>query len=385
MGGGPLKKIAVLGAGLVGSLVAKELAADGRFEVTAYDLDESALGALAGRPRLATGRSDLSEAAEVTRAAAAADVVVGAVPGSLGHAVLRRALEAGRPVADIAFAPEDPLALDPVAKNAGVPAIVDCGVSPGLSNLAAGRAESLLDETSSIRIYVGGLPVPRTRPFEYRIVFSATDVIEEYTRPARIKENGRVVVRPPLSEPEEIPVAGIGTLEGFNTDGLRTLLSTLKAPNVGEKTLRYPGHAALMRVFREAGFFSEDPVDAGGVRVAPRAVTEKLLFDAWRRPEGEEEFTFLRVVCEGTSGGRRATLRYELLDRTDRATGASSMARTTGFPCVIAAGWLAEGRLVEPGVFPPERLGRRPDLWSAMIAALAARGVPFEESRSEGG
>ncbi len=378
-----MKKIAVLGTGLVGSLMAKELAADGRFEVTAHDRDERALGALAGRPRLATRRSDLSDPAEVSRAASSADVVVGAVPGLLGHAALRVALEARRPIADIAFAPEDPLALDPLAKRAGVPAIVDCGVSPGLSNLAAGRAESLLDETESIAIYVGGLPIPRTRPFEYRIVFSATDVIEEYTRPARIRENGQVVVRPALSEPEEVVVAGIGTLEGFNTDGLRTLLSTSKAPNVREKTLRYPGHAALMRVLRDAGFFSESPVDLGGVRVAPRALTEKLLFDAWRRPEGEEEFTFLRVVCQGRSGGRRVTLTYDLLDRTDRATGASSMARTTGFPCVVAAGWLAEGRFAEPGVFPPERLGRRPDLWGAMLEALAARGVSFTESRSE--
>lgn len=378
-----MKKIAVLGTGLVGSLMARELAADNRFEVTAYDRDERALGALAGYPRLATRRSDLSDPAEVARAAAAADVVVGAVPGSLGHAVLRRTLEVGRPIADIAFAPEDPLALDPLAKKRGVPAIVDCGVSPGLSNLAAGRAESLLDETSSILIYVGGLPVSRTRPFEYRIVFSGTDVIEEYTRPARIRENGQVAVRPALSEPEEITVAGIGTLEGFSTDGLRTLLATSKAPNVREKTLRYPGHAALMRVFRDAGFFSESPVDAGGVRIVPRALTEKLLFTAWKRPEGEEEFTYLRVVCEGKAAGRRTTFTYELLDRTDRASGASSMARTTGFPCVIAAGWLAEGRFAEPGVFPPELLGKRANLWDGMVAGLAARGVSLTESPVE--
>ncbi|MFI5181353.1 MAG: saccharopine dehydrogenase C-terminal domain-containing protein [Thermoanaerobaculia bacterium] len=378
-----MKKIAVFGTGLVGSLMARELAADGRFEVTAYDRDERALGALAARPRLETRRMDLSSPAEVARAAAAADVVVGAVPGSLGHAVLRQALEAKRPVADIAFAPEDPLVLDGLAKRSGVSAVVDCGVSPGLSNLAAGRAESRLDETDSIAIYVGGLPVPRTKPFEYRIVFSGTDVIEEYTRPARVRENGRLVVRPALSELEQLDVPGIGTLEGFNTDGLRTLLSTSKAPNVREKTLRYPGHAALMRVFRDAGFLSEVPVDAGGVRVVPRAVTEKLLFDAWRRPEGEEEFTFLRVVCKGRIGSRRVTFTYDLLDRTVRATGDSSMARTTGFPCVIAAGWLADGRFAESGVFPPELLGRRPDLWDGMVRALAARGVAFTETDSE--
>ncbi len=305
------------------------------------------------------------------------------MPGAIGHAALKAALGSKKPVADISFFPEDPLTLDALAREAGVPALVDCGVSPGLSNMAAGRAESLLDEAETIRIYVGGLPFRRVKPFEYRVVFSGTDVIEEYTRPARIREHGRTVVKPALSEPEEIDVPVVGTLEGFNTDGLRTLLVTTKAPNVSEKTLRYPGHAALMRSLRDAGFFSDEPVDAAGVRVAPRALTERLLFSAWKRPEEEEEFTLLRVVCEGTTAGRRTRLSYELFDRTDPVTGATSMARTTGFPCVIAAGWLADGRFAEPGVFPPELLGRRPPLWDAMLAGLAARGVSFQESVSE--
>jgi len=379
-----VKRISVLGAGLVGSLMARELASDGRFEVTVFDRDDGVLAPLAGVPRLETRRADLAARGEVGRAAAGADVVVGALPGSHGHAVLKAALEAGKPVADIAFAPEDPLALDGLARSAGVPAIVDCGVSPGLSNLAAGRAESLLDEPHSIRIYVGGLPLTRVKPWEYRIVFSGADVIEEYTREARIREYGWTVVKPALSEVEEVDFPQVGTLEGFNTDGLRTLLVTSKSPNVREKTLRYPGHAALMRALRDAGFFSADPVEAGGVRFAPRALTERLLFAAWKRPEGEEEFTLLRVVCEGTKGGRRAVLTYDLFDRTDPKTGATSMARTTGFPCVIAALWLAEGRVSEPGVFPPELLGRRPDLWDGMVAGLAARGVTYTESLSEG-
>ena len=103
-----MKKIAVLGAGLVGSLMSKELAADGRFEVTAYDRSEEALGALAGVPRLRTVRADLASAGEIARAAGAADVVVGAVPGFLGHAMLKTVIEAKRPVADISFAPGGP-------------------------------------------------------------------------------------------------------------------------------------------------------------------------------------------------------------------------------------------------------------------------------------
>ncbi len=373
----------MLGAGLVGSLLAKELAADGRFDVTAIDRDEAALGALAGRPRLIVRRADLASAASVAREAADADVVVGAVPGALGHAALRTVLEAGKSVADISFSPEDPLPLDPLAKASGVAAIVDCGVSPGLSNLATGRAESLLTTPASVRIYVGGLPVPRVKPFEYRIVFSGTDVIEEYTRPARIRENGKTVVKPALSEVEEIDFPGVGTLEAFNTDGLRTLLTTAKAPDVREKTLRYPGHAALLRAFRDAGFLSAEPVEAGGVRVVPRLLTERLLFSAWKRPAGEEEFTLLRVVCEGSRSGKRTRLTYDLFDRTDPATGETSMARTTGFPCVLCATWLAEGRFREPGVFPLERLGGRSDLWEAMRAGLVGRGLRLTETAAE--
>jgi len=375
-----MKKIAVLGAGLVGSLMARELAADGRFEVTALDRDERALGALGGLPRLATRRADLTSPREVARAAAEADVVVGAVPGVLGHQVLKTVLEARRPLADISFAPEDPLLLDPLAKANGVAAIVDCGVSPGLSNLAVGRAEALFESTDAIRILVGGLPFRRVKPFEYRSVFSPTDVIEEYTRPARIREQGRTVVKPALSEPEEVELPVVGTLEAFNTDGLRTLLVTSRAANVCEKTLRYPGHAALMRAFRDSGFFGEAPIEAAGVRIAPRAVTEALLFAAWTRPPEDDEFTVLRVTCRGKRAGRAEVRTYDLFDRTDPRTRTTSMARTTGFPCILAAGMLAEGTWREPGVFPPEVLGRRADLWDGMVAGLAARGVTFRES-----
>src|ERR1035437_4590762 len=192
-----MPRVTVLGAGLVGSLISRTLAADG-WEVLVCDRSEDALGALVGLPRVATARLDLGQGASIAAAVASADVVVGAVPGFLGHAMLRTVIDAGKPVADISFAPEDPFALDGLAKERGVPAIVDCGVSPGLSNLACGRAAAWFDTETleSIGSAVGGLPVKRTQPWEYRIVFSATDVIEEYTRPARLVEDGKVVTRP---------------------------------------------------------------------------------------------------------------------------------------------------------------------------------------------
>ncbi len=373
--------VTVLGAGLVGSLIARTLAKDG-WDVLACDRSEDALGALAGFPRIATSRLDFASGTAITAAVAPCDLVVGAVPGFLGHAMSKSVLEARKPLADISFAPEDPFTLDRLAKERGVPAIVDCGVSPGLSNLACGRAAAWFDvgELDSIVISVGGLPFTRTQPWEYRIVFSATDVIEEYTRPARLVEDGTLVTRPALSEVTRFEVANVGTLEGFLTDGLRTVLSTVKARNLREQTLRWPGHAEKMRLLRDAGFFGDEPVEAGGARVSPRAVAEALLFPMWKRPEGEEEFTVLRVESRGLKGGRPARLTHDLFDRTDLRTGATSMARTTGFPCVLAARLLASGTFREPGVFPLELLGSRPDLFSTFVDGLAGLGVAFSET-----
>jgi saccharopine dehydrogenase-like NADP-dependent oxidoreductase len=378
-----MKNVAVLGAGLVGSLVARDLAADGRWSVLSVDRSEHALARLAGVPNLATERADLSSGAEVARIAAKVDVVVGAVPGFLGTQTVRAVLEAGRPVADISFSPEDPFDLSPLAMAKGVPAIVDCGVSPGLSGLAVGRAAAKLDSLDDVRIFVGGLPAARHWPFEYRSVFSPTDVIEEYTRPSRCVEGGEVVIRPALSGVEPLDVPGVGTLEAFYTDGLRTLLSTVKARNLFEKTLRYPGHAEKMRMLRETGFLSGEPVSVDGVPVVPRRLTETLLFHAWRRPDDEAELTFLRVVCEGRHGGRRVRRTFELLDRTDPKTGDTSMARTTGFPCATGARLLLEGAFTTPGVFPPELLAGDDALFGRFLAELAARSVAVEETEEE--
>jgi len=378
-----MKKIAVLGAGLVGSLIVRDLAQEGRYGVLAVDRDERAMEPLSSLPGVQTEVADLSSPAEISRVVAGVDAVVGAVPGFLGMVMLRTVLECRKPVADISFSPEDPFLLDAYAKKKGIPAIVDCGVSPGLSNVAAGRSIFLFDRTDSVRILVGGLPFQRTWPYEYRIVFSATDVIEEYTRPARVLRGGRIHVLPALSEPEPIEVPGVGTLEAFLTDGLRTVLTTIPARDLEEKTLRYPGHAEKMRMLRETGFFLREPIDVGGVKVSPRDVTERLLFEAWRRRPAEEEFVFLRVVCEGASGDKRQRLTVELFDRTNPATGDTAMARTTGFPCAIAVRMLVEGTFREPGIHPPEFLGRDPKIYEALRGELERRGVGMTERVEE--
>jgi saccharopine dehydrogenase-like NADP-dependent oxidoreductase len=378
-----MKKIAVLGCGLIGNVIARDLASDPGIAVTVFDRSEEALARLAAVPGITAAPADLASADAIRHAVASADVVVGAVPGFLGRNMLKAVIAAGKPIADISFAPEDPLDLDADARASGVTAVVDCGVSPGLSNFAAGRAAARLDEIESLAIYVGGLPVVRRWPYEYAIVFSATDVIEEYTRPARVIENGRLVVKPALSEIEKLDFEHVGTLEAFLTDGLRTVLSTVPARNMKEKTMRYPGHAELMRAFRETGFFGEDPVDVRGGRVSPRALTERLLFSAWKLPPGQAEVTVLRVVVEGSRNGRSERQVFDLLDRTDPATGTTSMARTTGFPCAIVARMLASGEFADPGIRALEHLGKSEAASARLVGDLRARGIEWKERTEE--
>ncbi|MFN2110140.1 MAG: saccharopine dehydrogenase family protein, partial [Anaerolineae bacterium] len=268
--------ITVLGAGLVGSAIIKDLAQEADFRVRVVDVNSTALDALLGKLPVRGVCADVRESGCVAEVTADADLVVCAVPGFMGFETLRRIIDAGKNVVDISFFPEDAFLLDDLAKAQGVTAVVDCGVAPGLSNIIAGYVSSQLERVERFVCYVGGLPVIRHWPYEYKAVFSPIDVLEEYTRPARFVEYGQEVIRPALSDAELLDFPGVGTLEAFNTDGLRTLRRTLDAPFMKEKTLRYPGHINLMRVFRESGFFDAEPLDVGGVAIRPIDLTSKL-------------------------------------------------------------------------------------------------------------
>ncbi len=369
--------IIVLGAGRVGATMARDLAPD--FQVTVADVSEAALARLQG---LGTRKADLSSAAGVAAAVEGADLVIGAVPGFMGFETVKAVLEAGKDIVDISFFPEDPFKLDGLAQEKGRVAVVDCGVAPGCGNILLGHMATRLDRVDRFVTLVGGLPAVRSWPFEYQAGFSPIDVIEEYTRPSRYVAHGKEVVMPALSEPELIEFPGIGTLEAFNTDGLRTLLHTIDAPFKIEKTLRYPGHIEKMRMLREAGFFGKDPIDVGGVKVAPLDLTTKLLFPLWQMKEGDEDFTILRVIVEGEKDGRKATHTFDMLDRYDRTTGVTSMARTTGYTCTAVARLVASGGYARKGISPPEFVGRQTGAKDFVLAELQKRGIRFTETIS---
>jgi saccharopine dehydrogenase-like NADP-dependent oxidoreductase len=372
-------KIIVLGGGLVGGPIARDLASDPEFQVTVADRNEDAVQALQAQGPIQGLVADLADPAAVTALVRDFELVVDAVPGFMGFQTLEAIIKAGRNVVDIAFFAEDPFALDGLAREMEVTAVMDCGVFPGMGSALIGRTARRLDSVASVLVYVGGLPELRQWPWEYKAVFSPIDVIEEYTRPARCVENGKVVERPALSDPELIDLPGVGTLEAFNTDGLRTLVRTIAAPNMKEKTLRYPGHIQKMAVLRECGFFRAEPVVIGDQLVRPIDLTAKLLFPMWKLEPGEGDLTVMRILVEGHKNNQRVRYRYDLLDRFDHAAGVSSMARTTGYTATMVARLLRDGLYTCRGISPPEYLGNTFGCVDYLLKGLEARGIFYQE------
>ncbi len=372
------QKIIVLGSGLVGAPMACDLARDAKFEVTVADISVESLQKCHADRAIRTIQADLSDPDKVKELVAGHDVVLSAVPGFLGYQTLRAVIDAGKNAVDIAFFPEDAFMLDESAKKKGITAIVDCGVAPGMSNLLVGHVHHLLDKTQSALIYVGGLPEVRVWPWEYKAVFSPIDVIEEYVRPARYVENGKLVVRPALSDPEYLNLPGVSSLVAFNSDGLRTLVRTLEIPNMKEKTLRYPGHIEKIAVLRESGFFSQEPVDIHGARIRPIDLTARLLFPIWKLQPGETDLTVMQVVVEGEKDGGKVRHTYDMLDRFDLANDVHSMARTTGYTATAAVRLIASGLYSRQGIIPPEYVGEEPRCVEFMLKELAERGVIYK-------
>ena len=344
-----------MGAGGVGSFVVGDLVRD--FDVVVADRDVGRLRVLSGLGAevLAFDASDVRHVAEVS---GGFDVVVNALPGSLGFRVLKALVGLGRDVVDVSFMPEDPLVLRDAARSSGSVAVVDAGFAPGLSNVFLGHAYSLLNGLDEGVVWVGGLPRDPKPPLYHAVLFSLRDLIDEYLRPARMVREGSVVAVDPLSEVVEVSLHGF-RLEAFPTDGLRTLLKTIKARNLTEWTLRWPGHLSRMRVLKELGFLNKEILDCS------LRVLEPLM-----RLQGKD-ISIMKVV--GRKGEKKAS--YFLLDEGGRNH--TSMAKVTGSTASIITRLVAEGR-VEVGLHTPEELGMAEDIYKEIVEGIRSRGIYLE-------
>jgi len=369
-----MAKIIVLGAGLVGNVIARDLSKT--HEVTSVDFNEKALSPLT-ELGIHTIHADLSDTYTLQRLISNCDLVIGALPGFMGYKMLETVIKAGKNIVDISFFPEDPFGLDELAKEMGVVAVMDCGVAPGMGSIILGHHDKQM-KISDYECLVGGLPEVREWPYEYKAVFSPIDVIEEYIRPARFIQNSQLVTKEALSDTELINFEGVGTLESWNSDGLRTLIDTMPhIPNMIEKTLRYPGCVEYLKVLRASGFFSYDEIEVNGQMIKPIDLTSKLLFPKWELKEGEKDFTVMRIRMTGKEDEKTVTYQYNLLDRHQDNT--ISMARTTGFTCTAVANLVVNGKYNRIGISPPEYLGEH---FEFVKNYLEDRGVIYTVNKS---
>jgi saccharopine dehydrogenase-like NADP-dependent oxidoreductase len=340
-------KIIVLGSGKIGSIMAKDFSeSNPEAQVTLGDISEERAKKAASQIKDANGTTiTTSDHEALTEQLSEYDLILGALPGDYGYKALEAAIEAKVDVVDVSFTPENPTQLDGDAKTAGVTIIPDCGVAPGLSNILTGYSASRLNKVQEAHIMVGGIPEVPVPPLGYTITWSAEGLIDEYVREVTIIENGKKVQVPALSGLEEIDFPGVGKLEAFYTDGLRTLAVSLpEVENMWEKTLRYSGHVEKVRLLRELGFFSDERVTGGEAK------------------------------------GKKTGYRHRIIDRFDHETGVTAMARTTAYTASIVAGMLAEGTIKGPGVIPPEKLGMKKGFTETLMAQLKQRGVLIEET-----
>ena len=361
---------------MIGSAIAEDLTASGH-DVHLADAKPENLARAAARFRVTTHHADLGNPSTVKGLVSGADLAIGALPSVIGLQTVKACIESGCNAVDISFMPEDARALDGLAKERGVVAITDSGVAPGLSNMMAVHAAAQLDPCERLVIAVGGLPAARTWPFNYKAGFAPWDVLEEYTRPARVVESGQIAIKEPMTGLELMDVPGVGTLESFITDGLRSLTDTLKVPFMEERTLRWPGHAELMKIFRDTGFFSLDPITVAGQTLRPRDLTAALLFPKWTFEDGEADITVMQVRAWGLRGGVRRSFTFDFLDRFDPVSGLRSMSRSTGFTATAVAHLILDGTISDTGVHAPEALATRPGILNRVLGHLRARGIHY--------
>ena len=372
-----MHKIIVLGAGMVGSAMAIDLAKNN--QVTSADFNSISLEKIKSKEsKIQTLQIDVTKKEKLIQILQGFDLVICAVPGFLGYQTLKAIIEAKKDVVDISFFSENALKLNELAKQNKVTAIVDCGVAPGMGNIILGHQNEQM-EVTDFECLVGGLPKNKKWPFNYKAPFSPIDVIEEYTRPARYIENSKLIIREALSDVELIDFDSIGTLESFNSDGLRSLIFTMPhIPNMKEKTLRYPGHIEYIQVLKRSGFFSTKEIEINGVKISPLDFTNKILFKEWFLEDNEEEITVMKITIKGINQkGENKIVTYDLLDKFCRETQTSSMARTTGYTATAAANLILNKLFNEKGIFPPELVGKHKNCYDYVLNYLQDRNVIY--------
>lgn len=354
--------VAVLGVGMIGTTVVKELSAfENIQQITAVDGFADSIDRcikLVDSSKVVGKITNLETEADIKEVLKNVDVAIACLPHSLSLVAIKAAIAAKCNLVDLVGSKyEEKMELDLEAKEAGVIIVPGCGVAPGITNFLAARGIELLDEAEEAIMVCGGIPRHPLPPLWYQVVFRLESVMGLYTRPALAAENGELVQLPPLSRLEKITFPEpIGECEAVVTDAHSTAYTLKdKVNKLYEKTVRYAGHWEKMSVLSELGFLSEDLIDVDGVLVSPRKVTEKLLKPKLQG-KSNEDVTVLRVTVDGKKDGKNITYCWEMVDFYDHDRGITSMAKTTAIPAMLLANWILTNRITEKGIVPVENI-----------------------------
>lgn len=378
-------KALIMGCGNMGSVAAEDVATNmSSVEVVVADKDAERAKKTAEKidsRNVSWVSFDMAKRDELVATLKDFDVTLGFLPGNLGFSLIKTCIDAKRDLVDVSFMAENPLTLDSEASKANVTIVPDCGLAPGISNILVGHATEMLDETRTVHIMVGGLPKKPIPPLEYVVTWSAESLIDEYSRKASIVKHGKIVEVEALTGVEEVKIPKVGKLEAFYTDGLRTLIHTVRnAAEMWEKTLRYPGHAEKIRLLENLGFFEEKTVEVNGARISPRKVTAKLLGERLRKPE-VEDMVVMKVEVSGVKDGESMRYVYHLLDFCDKKRRVTAMARTTAYPASIIAQLMLKKAVKGKGVVAPEKIGADRQVFKLFLAELKRRGIEISEEQ----
>ncbi len=370
---------------MMGSVIARDLALSTDVDsVVVADVNAERLETLRkltpGR-KLVTQYLDVQDKQRAVRFLREFDVVASALPHGVVNAANRAAVAAGAKMVDIAFE-DSQMEMNSVARKQGAMLIPGCGLAPGLGGILLAHALRTLEVKEEGHILVGGLPQRPKPPFGYRLVFSIVGLLREYLDDARVIRKGKIVRVRPFSTVERVNFPKpIGRLEAFCTDGLATLLYTMKdIEEMDEKTLRWPGHAERMQLLVDAGFLSDDEVQVEGTKISPLKFSYGVLSRKLNLGE-PEDLTVMRVQAKGKKGGRPKRIGYEMIDFYDTKNGVSSMGRTTGYTCSIVAQMAGREEIEGRGVVPPETALNSAQV-KRLLLELESKGVIIQENIS---
>jgi saccharopine dehydrogenase-like NADP-dependent oxidoreductase len=360
--------ICILGAGMQGRTIAQDLYKHGH-KLTILDSSKLNIEIVNKQCKAETKIFDVSNKNALINFIRNFNIIVCALPAALGFYVMQCAIEAGVNIVDLSYAPENPFILDNIAKERKIKIIADAGFAPGLSNILAGEAYRELGGLDSLKIMVGGIPQNPIPPFNYNITWSISDLLEEYTRPAKIIKNFQIITQDALTGLEEFTIPNIGKLECFYTDGLRTLVETFKkVKNMEEKTIRYPGHANLFKVLIECGFLSDDTINLKNSSFTAKEFTMEFL-KTYLSKQNEKDLSILIIEAKNNN----MTKKYLSIDYFDEKNMTTSMTRMTGYTCSI----ITQCAMNYPGygVIAPEHLGMNKNICDFIKTELTKRNI----------